>query len=55
VLGSKEEEDDEEKLRRVEEYLGVEENLPKEEEVDGAVVRSRVTVGCEFEVENEEF
>ncbi len=44
-------------MRRVEEYLGVdekEENLPKEEEVDGAVVRSRVTVGCEFEVENEE-
>lgn len=47
-------------MRDVEGYLGVdeklEENLPKEEEeVDGAVVRSRVTVGCELQVEIEEF
>ena len=60
LLGSKEVENDDEKLRDVEEYLGADEKLkgclPKEGEVDGAlvVVRSRVIVGCEFKVEIEE-
>lgn len=53
LLGSKEGENDEEKLRLVEGYLGADEKL--EESLDGAlVVRSRVIVGCEFKVEIEE-